>query len=374
MEGTSSWRRGSIIFSALILLAVCIVLWILLEPKCLAAVAAQPSSLLPLPFLVFVAFEMLVILQHLSRILTAKLVGLRLLAFACGPFAIRRIRNRTRFTWNNRETMISGTTVFEPKTMAGLQWRCLWLIASGPASMILAGSFFMLIVQVTDPTRAPIDTLFLGAMAFIGVSVGVRHLLPLPLRRSVSHGTLLWDALRGRPTGEVLFLVSALLHYGQQGVRPRDWSQNMLDIALRLTEKADVAERVTVCFLAFYRAIDLREIDRASRYLEEAVAKANPKSRVLYSWVMLEKAFFEAWFRRDESRAREAFERVNDWSRVPHHTWLRVSAAMAFSEGRPEECHRQAREALNIVQLLPVAHPLAVDWLKELIASSQVKC
>jgi hypothetical protein len=47
---------------------------------------------------------------------------------------------------------------------------------------------------------------------------------------------------------------------------------------------------------------------------------------------------------------------------------------MAFSEGKPEECHRQAREALNIFQLLPVAHPLAVDWLKELIASSQVKC
>src|SRR5260370_29452837 len=238
MEGTSSWRRGSIIFSALILLAVCIVLWILLEPKCLAAVAAQPSSLLPLPFLVFVAFEMLVILQHLARILTAKLVGLKLLAFACGPFAFRRIRDRTRFTWNNRETMISGTTVFGPKTMAGLQWRCLWLIASGPASMILAGSFFMLILQVNDPTRAPIDTLFLGAMAFIGISIGVRHLLPLPLRRSVSYGTLLGDALPAPPPCEALFLVSALVNDGQQGVRPRGWYQTMLDTALRLTATA----------------------------------------------------------------------------------------------------------------------------------------
>lgn len=374
MEGTWSWRRGSIIASFVILLAVCLGLWLLLEPKCLAAIAAQPSSLLPLPFMAFVAFEMLVILQHLARILTARLVGLKLLTFACGPFAIRRIRNRTRFTWNNRETMMSGTTVFEPKTMAGLRWRCLWLIASGPASMIMAGSFFLMIVQVTDPTRAPINTLFLAAMGFIGVSVGVRLFLPLPLRRSLSAGTLLWDAFRGRPTGEVLFLVSALVHYGQQGIRPRDWSQNMLDLALRLTEKSDLAERVTVCFLAYYRAIDLREIDRASRYLDEAVAKVNPKSRVLHSWVMLEKAFFEAWFRRDEAGAREAFERVNDWSRVPHHTWLRVSAAMAFLEGRPEECHRQALEALNIVQSMPVAHPLAVDWLQDLIANSQVRC
>jgi hypothetical protein len=374
MEETWSWRQRTTATSFLILFAVCIGLWILLQPKCLAAIAAQPSSMVPLPFLIFVAYEILVILQHLARILTAKLVGLKLLAFACGPFALRRIRGRMRFTWNNRETMISGTTVFEPKTMAGLRWRCLWLIASGPASMILGGLFLTMIVRASDPTRMPINTLFLGAMAFIGVLVGVRLLLPLPLHRSLSYGTLLWDAFRGRPTGEVLFLVSALVKNGQQGVRPRNWSQNMLDQVLRLTERSDLAERVTVCFLAYYRAIDLREIERASRYLDEAVAKANPKSRVLYSWVMLEKAFFEAWFRRDESMAREAFERVSDWSRVPHHTWLRVSAAVAFLEGRPEECHRMAQEALNIVQSLPVPHPLAVDWLQELIASSQVRC
>lgn len=374
MEATWSWRRGSTISSSLILLALCVGLWILLEPKCLAAVAAQPSSLIPLPFLVFVAYEILVILHHLARILMAKLVGLKFLAFACGPFAIRRIRERTRLTWNNRETMISGTTVFAPKTLDGLRWRCFWLIASGPMAMIIAGCFFVVIVQATDPTRASIDTLFLAAMAFMGISVGVRFLLPLPLRRSVSNGTLLWDALRGRATGEVLFLVSTLVHDGQQGVRPRDWSAKTLDLALRLTEKTDLAERATVCFLAFYRALDLREIDRASHYLDEAVGKANAKSQMLYSWVMLEKAFFEAWFKRDVPRAREAFERVKDWTRIPHHTWLRVSAAMAFVEGRPDDCHRQAQEALNIVQSLPVVQPLAVDLLEELLTGSEVRC
>jgi hypothetical protein len=48
-------------------LVVCIGLWILLEPKCFAAVAAQPSNLVPLPFLVFVAYEILVILHHRVR-------------------------------------------------------------------------------------------------------------------------------------------------------------------------------------------------------------------------------------------------------------------------------------------------------------------
>src|SRR5271165_449306 len=374
MEGTSSWRRGSIIVSALILLAVCIVLWILLEPKCLAAVVAQPSSLLPLSFLVFVAFEMLVILQHLSRILTAKLVGLKLLAFACGPFAIRRIRNRTRFTWNNRETMLFGTTVFAPKSLDGLRWRCAWLIASGPVSMILIGLIFLTIARAIDPVHASIDTLFLAAIAFIGIAGGVRLLLPLGLRRSANYGVLLWDALRGRPTSEVLFLVTALIHDGQEGIRPRDWSFKMLDLALRLTENTSLAERVTVCLLAFYRAADRREMPLASGYLDEAVAKANPKSGTLYAWVMLEKAFYEAWFKRDESIARAAFERVHDWSRVPHHAWLRVSAAMALLEGKPEECQRQAREALNILQSMPVVHELAVDWLEELLASSEVRC
>src|SRR6478752_7808929 len=151
MQGTRSWRRRSVIVSSLILLAVCLGLWILLEPKCLAAITAQPSNLVPLPFLVFVAYEILVILHHLARIVVAEMVGLKLLAFACGPFAFRRLRNRTRFTWNNRETMITGTTVFAPKTLDGLRWRCIWLIASGPVSMILVGLFFLMIVRAIDP-------------------------------------------------------------------------------------------------------------------------------------------------------------------------------------------------------------------------------
>jgi hypothetical protein len=104
------------------------------------------------------------------------------------------------------------------------------------------------------------------------------------------------------------------------------------------------------------------------------VAKATPKFGALYAWVMLEKAFYEAWFKRDEAKARVAFERVNDWSKVPHHAWLRVSAAMALVDGKPEECRRQAREALNIVQSLPVVHQLAADWLEELLANSEVHC
>ena len=373
MQGTRSWRRGLVIISYLILLAVCLGVWILLEPACFAAVAAQPSNLVPLPVLVFVAYEILVILHHLARILVAKLIGLKLLAFACGPFALRRIRNRTRFIWNNRETMITGTTVFAPKTLEGLRWRCFWLVSSGPVSMILVGFVFLVIVRAIDPVRASIDTLFLAAITFMGITGGVRLLLPLGPRRT-SYGVLLWDVLRGRRTGEVRFLVSAMIHDGQQGIRPRDWSSKMLELALQLTENTDSAERVTVCLLAFYKAADLHEVHLAAQYLNEAVAKAIPKFGTLYVWVMLEKAFYEAWCKRDGANARTAFEQIHDWSRVPQHARLRVSAAIALSEGKPEECQRQAREALNIIQSLPVVHQLAVDWLEELLASSEVRC
>ena len=374
MHGIRSRWRGSVALSSLILLVLCGGLWLLLERKCAAAVEAQPSNLVPLPFLIFVAYELVVLLHHLARILAAEMFGLKLLTFACGPFAIRRIRDRTRFFWNNRETMISGTTVFAPKNLDGLGWRCVWLVATGPLATIIVGLLFLVVVRLIDPGRASIDTLFFSAISFLGITVGMVHLLPLSIRPSASYGLLLWDGVRGRPTCEVLFLVAALINEAQQGIRPREWSAKMLELGLRLTEKFEIAERATLCLLAYYRAIDLDEIDQAGRYLDEAVAKATPKIGPIYNWIALEKAFFEARFKRDEASARAAFEQVRDWSKVPHHAWLRVSAAIALLEGKPDECRRQAREALDIMHSLPVVHQFVVDWLEDLLDNSRVKC
>jgi hypothetical protein len=374
MHGIRSWWRGPVAVSYLIILAVAIGLWLLIEPKCAAAVALQPSNLIPLPFLIFVAYELIILLHHLARIFVGELFGLRLLTFACGPFAIRRIRGQTRFSWNNRETMITGTTVFGPKNLDGLGWRCAWLVASGPIATIFVGLFFLMIVRAVDPSRGSIDTLFFSAIAFAGIIIGLRLLLPVTLPPTASYGVLLWDALRGRPTCEVLFLLTALINDAKQGIRPRELSTKMLERGLKLTEKGDLPERATFCLLAYYKAMDRNELELAARYLEEAVARASLKLGPIYSWIMLEKAFYEAFFKRDESAARAAFEQIQDWSKLPHHAWLRVSAALALLQGKPDECQRQAREALDILQSLPVTHQFVIDWLEELITSARVSC
>src|ERR1700746_937992 len=158
MQEAWSWRRGSVITSSLILLLVCFALWMILRDKVLDAVAAQPSNLVPLPFLLFVAYEILVILCHLARIFAARLVGFELLAFKCGPFAIRKIHGRNRFTWNNRETMLTGTTIFVPTDVENLRWKCILLNASGPVSMIVVGLIFLAIVRFANPSHASIET------------------------------------------------------------------------------------------------------------------------------------------------------------------------------------------------------------------------
>ena len=374
MHGIRSWWRGPVVLSYLILFAVCVGLWLLVEPKCAAAVALQPSNLIPLPFLIFVACELIILLHHLARIVVAELLGLKFLTFACGPFAIRRIRGQIRFSWNNRETMITGTTVFAPKSLDGLGWRCAWLVASGPVATIFVGLFFLIIVRSVAPARGSIDTLFFSAIAFAGIIIGLRVLLPTTLPPSASYGALLWDALRGRPTCEVLFLLTALINDARQGLRPREWSTKLLERGLKLTEKSELPERATFCLLAYYKSVDRNEMDLATRYLDEAVAKAGPQLGPIYSWIMLEKAFFDAYFKRDESAARASLERIQDWSKLPRHAWLRVSAALALLQGKPDECQRQAREALDILQSLPVVHQFVVDWLEELVANSGVSC
>jgi hypothetical protein len=374
MEEVWSWRRGSVIASSLILLLVCFAVSTLIWDKVDGAVAAQPSNLVPLPFLLFVAYEVVVILCHLARILAAKLVGFELLVFTCGPFAIRMVRGHKKFSWTNRETMLTGATIFAPKNLEGLRWRCILLNASAPVSIIVIGAIFLTIVRSADPVHASIETLFFAAMAFTGIVAGVRLLLPFARDRSNDFGTLVWDGIRGRPTAEAFFLINAIKCEGQQGIGPRDWPSAWVDRLAVLTERIDFPERFIVCFLCFYRAIDLRDIASASRFLDEAVARVNPKSRMFYTRIMLEKAFFEAWFKRNEFAARKAFDRVQDWSVVARHIWLRASAAVAAVEGRYEECHRQAQEALEIVQSLPVVHRLAVEWLEELLDSHQVQC
>jgi hypothetical protein len=367
-------RRVALAISYPTLLLVCLGIWRLIGPKTLSTLAAQPLNLAPLPFLVFAAYEIVIISCHLARIFVAKPLGFQLLAFTCGPFAIRKLDGRRRFTWNNRETMLTGTTIFAPRHLDNLRGRCLLLNASAPLFVLALGLISLAVAWLADPIHSSIDLLFWTAMSFAGILTAVRLLLPFAHDRLADWGSLIWDAFQGKPTSEVLLLINALKYEGQQGVRPREWPQTWLNRAAVLTEKIDFPERFVVCFLCFYHAIDRRDIGTASRFLDEAVAKADPKSRALYARIMLESAFFEAWFRRSEFAARKAFDRVQDWSVVPRHTWLRASAALAAVEGRFDECHAQAREALEILQSLPVVHELAVEWLRELLQSGPVRC
>jgi hypothetical protein len=354
----------------LFLIFVCVACWFVLQPKFLAAVSAQPSSLIPVPFILFVAYEIVVLVHHAARMVAARFIGMRLLAFSFGPLALHRVHGQMQISLNNRQNILAGNSAFAPRGLSRLRARCAWLIVAGPATTILFGILLLLLAQLPDPARFPVSTLFLGSLALVAVNLGVRLLLPLPISRSPSYGTLLADLAKGKPTVEVQLLVSALAFERQQGVRPRDWSPKMLDLALRLTEHGDNPDRATICFLAYYRMVDLAYPERAALFLDEAVAKV--KSQSLSARVMLEKAFFEAFFRRDVEKANEAFEKVTDWSTTPHHNWLRVASAIALAEGNVEQSQRQAREALEIVNGLSVSPPLTLEWLRTLVGERVV--
>jgi hypothetical protein len=360
----SSTRLWLVILWYLVLVFVCVACLLVLLPKFCAAIASQPSALIPVPFLFFAAFEIVVLVHHAARIIAAQFLGMRLLSFAFGPFALRIVRGEVHVSCDNRRNMLAGSSTFGPRTLERLRVRCAWFLAAGPVAAIIFGLALLLLAQMPDPLRDPLKTLFLGALALVGINLGVRLLLPIALKRSANYGTMLADIAKGKPTAEVLLLVSGLTFEAQNGLRPRQWPGKNLDLALRLTEHSDLPERATVCLLAYYRSLDLGYQDRAELFLDEAIAKAKPPS--LVARVMLEKAFSEAYYRRDAGRAKEAFQQITDWSSIPHHAWLRVSSAIALSEGKTDESQRQAREALEIVQSMAIPHPLALEWLSNL--------
>jgi hypothetical protein len=364
MHMRPSLRLCFLILWYLVQVFICVACLLVLLPKFSAAIAAQPSALIPVPFLFFAAFEIVVLVHHAARIVAAQFLGMKLLSFAFGPFAIRIVRGEMHFSCDNRKNMLAGSSSFAPRTLERLRVRCAWFLASGPVAAILFGLLLLFLAQVPDPVRDPLKTLFLGALALVGINLGVRLLLPIALKRTANYGTMLADIAKGKPTAEVSLLLSGLTFEAQNGTRPRQWPGKNLDLALRLTEHSDLPERATICFLAYFRSLDLGYQERADLFLDEAIAKAKAPSVI--SRVMLEKAFSEAYFRRDASRANEAFQQVTDWSSIPHHAWLRVSSAIALSEGRIDESQRQAREALEIVQSMPVQNPLSLEWLLNL--------
>src|SRR6516225_11665646 len=126
MQGKSHWKH--VLASTLVIIVVSVGMWFLLGAKCVAAVAAQPSVLIPLPFLLFVAYILMALLHHLFRIVVGKMVRMRLLTFSAGPFAIKRTRHGLQPVWNERHTAIlMGSTVFAPIGLDRLRQRCIWM-------------------------------------------------------------------------------------------------------------------------------------------------------------------------------------------------------------------------------------------------------
>jgi hypothetical protein len=153
---------------------------------------------------------------------------------------------------------------------------------------------------------------------------------------------------------------SVLASQDAAGIRPRDQDPHLLSLALGTDPSTP--EYGIACMSAFYRDVDLRDLNAALHQIEQALAAPHVDStQRCHIW--FEAAWASAALRRDPHQARVWLERARKLGKLRYEE--SVEAEIARSEGHYIEAaeHFAASRAQLVKQKLKTGVTrLALEW------------
>jgi len=240
-----------------------------------------------------------------------------------------------------------GTTVAipaaSPRSAGELRKWTARAFAAGPlAGLAVALTAAMLVAALEAAYRAGargtsdywLDSwiFFVAVFALLGA---LRSLLPRRARGYLLHQPWLRLLLARGGDAERWSAAQALVAASHGGVRPRDWSVDV--VAWAAAPGAASRTGVAGSVLAYHHALDRGDVDMAARMIGHARNGVAGRRwwRVVRRNVLAEAAFFEADVRADVMAAREALAGAGGGRRIAPPTWARANAAVALASGDP---------------------------------------
>jgi len=290
-----------------------------------------------------VALYLVLLTHELGHLLFGKLAGMRPFLLITGPLKMVATQKGWQVSLNTNIALAGGLAACMPVRTETMRRDLLWLVAGGPLTSLL-GSLLGFLLYALVPDGSSWN--FFGLL--FGVTAGAIFLVTLvPAKTSgfMTDGAQILSLLRGGIEAEQRALILILQAESLNGIRPRDYSPEILQ--RMLSTRCNPAMDASVDLLAYYHHLDRGDVEQAGQLLDQILARENDLPEGLKQAVYLEAAFFQAACRKQPQLARQFFQRGGG-ALTEKHTLLRSEAAVLFAEGHFSE----AREKFSKAQLL----------------------
>lgn len=306
---------------------------------------SRPVVPLSLPQIILIALAAiyLALLAHeLGHLLAGKLIGMRPFLLITGPLKVFATQKGLQIGLNRNLSLAGGLAACLPQKTDQLKRQLLIIAAGGPLSSLL-GSLFGLTLFFMLPPESPwkYAGFLFGVISLVIFAVTI---IPGKTAGFQTDGGQILSLLRGGQDVEHRALLVILQAESLNGIRPRDWSTDILRrvLELRTTPMLDAVAGL----MRYYYALDSGDLPCAEESLQTLLTNEAQLPEGLKQAVYLEQAFFVALHRSDAHTAGQFF-RKGAGAPVEKSTALRAEAALLFAQGQREQARHKAAEAIR---------------------------
>jgi hypothetical protein len=256
--------------------------------------ALGPWDLLAVPLLWLLA----VLVHELGHLVGGLSQGMRFLLFIVGPFRVRQTASGIKADWYLRAATFGGLVATVPTSSNPPRRVWLALIAGGPvASLVLA----LLLTAAAFGAEGRVAA-YAWLTAAISAATFLTTAIPAKAGGFLTDGRQFIEVLRGGPSVAHRNALTAIFGEGMAGTRPRERDAAAYERALALTGH-DPLRDVGTWLLAFHRALDERDFDAASRWIDQVALHHDDYPIGFRQALANEVAFFAARYRQEPERA-----------------------------------------------------------------------
>jgi hypothetical protein len=300
-------------------------------------------------------------LHELGHTATGLALGMKLRAFAAGPFQWRVRGGRWNFQFRISDLLSGGgATGVVPATANFPRSRYLAMTLAGPLVNLLTG-IVALRIAFTAAANSPVQAG--GRLAQFGVwslALCVFNLVPFKTGDNYSDGASIYQLLSRGPWGDFHRIVALIGSSLVTPVRPRDYDiQAILEVERAITEGK---QALLLRLFAYLYFLDQGRTLEAGQALTEAEEIYHRSAGDIPAELHTEFVFGNAYVRRNAASAREWWVRMEAKkpTRFGEDYW-RANSALHWIEGRLKEANEAWDKCDALAQQLPKAGAYEFD-------------